>query len=79
MYLRTHGSTRSYAFSMIELPLEKIPVVCEYIGVFFRMSCPECHQTDIELSIELQPGITPISKRPYRMPLAELGKLKKHL
>jgi hypothetical protein len=34
---------------------------------------------DIEFAIELQPGTAPISKRPYRMPLAELAELKKQL
>jgi hypothetical protein len=31
---------------------------------------------DIEFIIELQPGTTPISKRPYRMPPNELAELK---
>jgi hypothetical protein len=30
----------------------------------------------IEFVIELQPGTTPISKRPYRMPPNELAELK---
>jgi hypothetical protein len=34
---------------------------------------------EIEFAIELQPGTAPISKRPYRMPPAELAKLKKQL
>jgi hypothetical protein len=34
---------------------------------------------DIEFAIELQSGTTPISKRPYRMPPAELTELKKQL
>jgi hypothetical protein len=34
---------------------------------------------DIEFAIELQPRTTPISKRPYRMPPAELAELKKQL
>jgi hypothetical protein len=33
----------------------------------------------IEFAIELQPGTAPISKRPYRMPPAELAELKKQL
>jgi hypothetical protein len=34
---------------------------------------------NIEFAIELQPGTAPISKRPYRMPPAELVELKKQL
>jgi hypothetical protein len=34
---------------------------------------------DIEFAIELQSGMTPISKRPYWMPPAELAELKKQL
>jgi hypothetical protein len=34
---------------------------------------------DTKFTIELQPGTTPISKRPYLMPPAELAELKKQL
>jgi hypothetical protein len=34
---------------------------------------------DIEFMIELLPGTPPISKRPYRMPVNELVKLKKQI
>jgi hypothetical protein len=34
---------------------------------------------DVEFIIELQPGIAPISKRPYCMPPKELDELKKQL
>jgi hypothetical protein len=34
---------------------------------------------DIEFATELQPGTSPISKRPYRMPPAKLAELKKQL
>jgi hypothetical protein len=64
---------------MIELPLKKILVVCEHANVFpdELPGMPPDH--DIEFAIELQPGTTPISKRPYRMPPAELVELKKQL
>ena len=34
---------------------------------------------DIEFSIELKPGTTPISKRPYRMDVKDLVELKKQI
>jgi hypothetical protein len=34
LYLPSQETTQSCAFSMIELPLKKIPVVCEYADVF---------------------------------------------
>jgi hypothetical protein len=79
LYLPSQETTRSCAFSMIELPLEKIPVVYEYADVFPDELPGMLPARDIEFAIELQPGTAPISKRPYRMPPAELAKLKKQL
>ena len=64
---------------MTELPLKKIPVVCEYADVFPDELLGMPPDRDIEFAIELQPGTTPISKRPYRMPPAELAELKQQL
>jgi hypothetical protein len=54
-------------------------VVCEYPDVFLDELPGMPPDRDIELAIELQPGTAPISKRPYRMPPAELVELKKQL
>jgi hypothetical protein len=64
---------------MIELPLKKIPVVCEYADVFPDELLGMPPDRDIEFAIELQPGTTPISKRPYQMPPAKFAELKKQL
>jgi hypothetical protein len=64
---------------MIELPSEKIPVVCEYADVFLDELPGMPPDRDTEFAIELQPGTAPISKRPYKMPPAELVELKKQL
>jgi hypothetical protein len=64
---------------MIELPLEKIPIVCEYADVFPDELPSMPPDRDIEFAIDLQPGTTPISKRPYRMPPVELVESKKQL
>jgi hypothetical protein len=50
--------------SMIDLPLEKIPVVCEYADVFLDELSGMPPNRNIEFAIELQPGTAPISKRP---------------
>jgi hypothetical protein len=79
LYLPNQGCTRSCAFTLIESPIERIPVVCEYPDVFPDELPGMPPDRDIEFAIELQPGTTPISKRPYRMPPAELVELKKQL
>jgi hypothetical protein len=79
LYLPSQETTQSCAFSMIELPLKKIPVVCDYADVFPDELLGMPPDRDTEFAIELQPGTTPISKRPYRMPPAKLAELKKQL
>jgi hypothetical protein len=79
LYLPEQGCTRSCAFTMIESPVERIPVVCDYPDVFPDELPGMPPDRDIEFAIELQPGTVSISKRPYRMPPAELAELKKQL
>jgi hypothetical protein len=79
LYLPNQGCTHNCALSMVESPVERIPVVCEYPDVFSDELPGMPPDRDIEFAIELQPGTAPISKRPYRMPLAELEELKKQL
>ena len=69
LYLPNQGCTHSCAcLTMIESTVERIPVVCEYPDVFPDELLGIPPDRDIEFDIELQPGTTPISKRPYRMP-----------
>jgi hypothetical protein len=79
LYLPNQGCTRSCAFALIESPVERIPVVCEYPDVFPDELPRMPPDRDIEFAVELQPRTAPISKRPYRMPPAELAELKKQL
>jgi hypothetical protein len=79
LYLPDQGCTRSCAFVIIESPVERIPVVCDYPDVFPDELPGMPPDRDIEFAIELQLGTAPISKRPYRMPPAELAELKKQL
>jgi hypothetical protein len=71
LYLPDQGCTHSCAFTMVEPPVERIPVVCDYLDVFPDELPGMPLDRDIEFAIELQPGTAPISKRPYRMPPAE--------
>jgi hypothetical protein len=59
--------------------LEEILVVQEYPDIYLEElpGMPPDH--DIEFLIELQPGTSPILKRPYRMSINELVELKKQL
>jgi hypothetical protein len=61
--------------TMADIP-EGAPVMT---GIFSVLNYPAPPDRDIEFAIELQPGTAPISKRPYRMPPAELAELKKQL
>jgi hypothetical protein len=79
LYLPRQGDTQSCAFYMIESPLEKITMASEYPNVFLEELPGMPPDRDIEFVVELQPVTTPISKRPYRMPPAELAELKKQL
>jgi hypothetical protein len=45
LYLPDQGCTRSCAFALIESPVERIPVVCEYPDVS-QMNCQGCHPTE---------------------------------
>jgi hypothetical protein len=79
LYLPDQGCTRSCAFTLIESPVERIPIVYDYPDVFPDELSGMPPDRDIEFAIELQPETAPISKRPYRMPAAELAELKKQL
>jgi hypothetical protein len=63
LYLPNQGCTRSCAFAMIETPVERIPMVCEYPDVFLDELPGMPPDRDIEFAIELQPGTAPISKK----------------
>jgi hypothetical protein len=66
--------------SKLELPkLDKIWVVKEFPDVFLEDLPGLPPDQEIEFSIDLLPGITPISIAPYRMAPVELEELKKQL
>jgi hypothetical protein len=57
--------------------IAKIPVICEFSDVFSDELPGLPPDRDVEFAIELIPGITPISRRPYQMSPNELAELKK--
>jgi len=61
------------------VPLPQIPVVCEFPDVFPEELPGLPPDRQVEFAIELIPGTTPISRRPYWMPPKELTELKNQL
>jgi hypothetical protein len=59
--------------------LSKIPVVREFPDVFPEELPGLPPDREVEFAIELIPGTSPISRRPYRMPPNELAELKVQL
>ncbi|KAF5462872.1 hypothetical protein F2P56_018842, partial [Juglans regia] len=62
-----------------ELKLEEIPIVREYPEVFPEDLSGLLPEREVEFAIELTPGMTPLSKTPYRMAPLELAELKEQL
>jgi hypothetical protein len=79
LYLPKVESTDSCSYATVAIQLEDIPVVCKYPDVFPDDLPGMPPDRDVEFVIEVQPGTTPISKRPYPMPPKELAELKVQL
>lgn len=62
-----------------EVGIDHIDVVREYPEVFPDEISGLPPEREVEFSIDLVPGTTPISKAPYRMSPSELAELKKQL
>jgi hypothetical protein len=56
--------------------LEDIPVAYEFSDVFLEDLSGMPPDQDVEFIIELQSGMTPISRRPYKMTPKEKAELK---
>ena len=59
--------------------MEKIPVVKEFPDVFPDELLRIPPEREVDLSIEVVHGMTPISRTPYRMAPIELKELKTQL
>jgi hypothetical protein len=76
LYLPQRECNNSCAYAIEGIKLKDIPIVCEYPDVFPDDLPGMPPDRGIEFIIELQPGTTSISKRPYHMPPNELAELK---
>jgi hypothetical protein len=76
LYLSQQEYFYSCVYATTDIKLEDILIVCEYPIVFLDDLPGMPLDRDIKFVIELQPGIAPISKRPYRMPPNELAEPK---
>jgi hypothetical protein len=61
---------------VVELKLEDIHVIREFLNVFPNNMSRMPSKRAIEFKIELQPGTAPIDKAPYKMSLMEMKELK---
>jgi hypothetical protein len=78
-YVGTPSSNSGTVNSVEGKALEDIKVVNEFPHVFPDDLPGMPPDRDIEFSIELIPGTAPTSKRPYRMDVKDLAKLKKQI
>ena len=62
-----------------QVDVEKILIVREFPYVFPEELLGIPLEREVDLSIEIVPGTTPMSRAPYRMALAELKELKVQL
>ncbi|KAD2394125.1 hypothetical protein E3N88_41102 [Mikania micrantha] len=62
-----------------ELSISDHPVVCEFLDVFPEKLPGVPPDREVEFTIDLIPGVEPISKAPYRMAPMELKELKEQL
>jgi hypothetical protein len=76
LHLPMISHTKASLHHVIELKLEDIHVVREFSDVFPDDLPGMPPERVIEFNIELQPGITPIAKAPYKMSPMEWKELK---
>jgi hypothetical protein len=79
LHLLLPSSTTPSLHHVTAQKLEDIRVVCEFPDVFLEDLPGMSLDQDVVFTIELQPGTTPISRRPYKMTPKELAKLKVQL
>jgi hypothetical protein len=76
LYLPVVSRIKASLHHVVELNLEDIHVVREFLDVFPDDLPGMPLERAIEFKIELQPDTAPIAKAPYKMPLVEMKELK---
>jgi hypothetical protein len=79
LQLSSPSSTTPSLHHTIAQKLEDIRVACEFSDVFPKDLPDMPPNRDVELTIELQSDMAPISRRPYKMTPKELAELKVQL
>jgi hypothetical protein len=79
LQLSAHPVTASSLHHLTAPSLEDIPIAHKYPDVFPDDLPGMLPDRDAEFTIELQPGTSPISRRPYKMTPKELAELKVQL
>jgi hypothetical protein len=64
---------------MVDNMLTDDPILCKFQDVFPEEITGLPPRRDIDFTIDLVPGSTPVSKAPYRMSILELTELKMQL
>src|SRR3954469_8137990 len=77
------GATEFMLFALLnvkkKLASSELPVVCEFPEVFPEDVNDLPPEREVEFTIELIPGTSPVSMAPYRMSPSKLTELKKQL
>jgi hypothetical protein len=76
LHLPVVSRIKAYLHHVVELKLEDIHVIREFLDVFPDDLHGMPPERAIEFKNELQPGTAPIAKAPYKMPSVEMKELK---
>jgi hypothetical protein len=79
LYLHAISRIKASLHHVVELKLEDIHVIREYLNVFPDELPGMPPERVIEFKIELQPGTALVAKTPYKMSLVEMKEFKVQL
>jgi hypothetical protein len=79
LHLPTISRIKSSLHHVVELKLEDIHVIREYLDVFPNELPRRPPERVIEFKIGLQPGTAPVAKAPYKISPMEMKELKVQL